>query len=137
MEANNKDLKKLIHALSPDVERELRNTWTSLLKGAVVTGGCTLVCGALIGPVGFAVGGAIGGLCSWLTSKKFKSVPEILKEMTDDQRRDLFNAIRRHLQERGVTWENAEQLIAAVMGNYDLKRTIINLSELNVWAEVK
>lgn len=56
MEATNEDLTELIHALSPDVERELRNTWTSLLKGAVVTGGCTLVCGALIGPVGFAVG---------------------------------------------------------------------------------
>lgn len=56
MAANDEDLKKLILALSPDVDRELRNTWTSLLKGAAVTGGCTLVCGALIGPVGFAVG---------------------------------------------------------------------------------
>lgn len=56
MEANDEYLKQLIHALSPDVERELRNTWKCLLKGTVVTGGCTLVCGAFFGPVGFAVG---------------------------------------------------------------------------------
>lgn len=71
------------------------------------------------------LGGAIGGLCSWLTSKKFKSVPDILKEMTPAQRRELFNAIRAVLPK--VTWENAAQLIAAVMGNHDLKRRIINL----------
>lgn len=56
MEAKDEHIEKLIHELSPDVERELRNTWMCLLKGTVVTGGCTLVCAALFGPVGFAVG---------------------------------------------------------------------------------
>lgn len=56
MEAKDEHIEKLIHELSPDVERELRNTWMRLLKGTVVTGGCTLVCAALFGPVGFVVG---------------------------------------------------------------------------------
>uniref|UniRef100_A0A3P8N8L9 Uncharacterized protein n=1 Tax=Astatotilapia calliptera TaxID=8154 RepID=A0A3P8N8L9_ASTCA len=94
-------------------------------KGAMVAGGSAFVGGLLGGPPGIAVGGVIGGLSSWLTSKKFKSVPEILGEMTDDQRRELFNAIRRHL--RGLVWKTAEDLIDKVMRNPDLKTTIINL----------
>lgn len=71
------------------------------------------------------LGGAIGGLYSWLTSKEFKSVPEILEKMSDDQRKKLFDAIRAVLPTEG--WETAAQLILAVNGRQDIKRTIINL----------
>uniref|UniRef100_A0A3Q4G772 Pyrin domain-containing protein n=1 Tax=Neolamprologus brichardi TaxID=32507 RepID=A0A3Q4G772_NEOBR len=72
-----------------------------------------------------------------MTSKKFKSVPDILKEMTPAQRTELFNAIRAVLPR--VTWETAAHLIAAVMGDHDLKRRIINFKgdkELQVSREI-
>lgn len=72
------------------------------------------------------LGGAIGGLGGYLLTRgKFKSVRQILKEMTSDQKRELFNEIRHAL--RGVACNSAPDLIAKVIASSSLKKKVIDV----------
>ncbi|XP_070692361.1 protein C19orf12 homolog [Pempheris klunzingeri] len=92
-------------------------------KGAAVAGGTAFVGGLLGGPPGIAVGGAIGGLLgSWLTSGQFKPLPQILMELPPAQQNKLCDDVVAVLG--SLTWTDAAQLIALVMGNATLQQQV-------------
>ncbi|XP_078106816.1 protein C19orf12 homolog [Sander vitreus] len=95
----------------------------SSTKGAVVTGGTAFVGGLLGGPPGIAVGGAVGGLLGcWLTSGQFRPLPQILMEMPPAQQQKLYDHIQTILG--NLSWMDAAQLIALVMGNATLQQQV-------------
>ncbi|XP_008308111.1 protein C19orf12 homolog [Cynoglossus semilaevis] len=93
-------------------------------KGAVVAGGCAFLGGVCAGPAGIAVGGALGGLMgSWLTRGQFRPLPELLMEMSANQKQQLYDEVVNVLS--GLDWMDAAQLIALVMGNSTLQHQVI------------
>lgn len=51
----------------------------------------------------FFSGGAIGGICSFFLSPNFKSLPTVLEEMTEKDRKKLGTKIRNLLLSYGIS----------------------------------
>ncbi|CAI9168672.1 unnamed protein product [Rangifer tarandus platyrhynchus] len=94
--------------------------------GAVVAGTVVFVGGLVGGPPGIAVGGAVGGLLgAWMTSGKFKPVPQIIMELPADEQGRLFiNAIAIIRQ---LPWTNVEQLTMRLMGSKTLQEQLVDM----------
>ena len=71
---------------------DLKVTVTETLKGTAITATATLVGGLALGPVGLAVGGAIGGAAAYATSKPYKPIYQVLNDMDERQRQELAQA---------------------------------------------
>ncbi|XP_029353404.1 protein C19orf12 homolog [Echeneis naucrates] len=109
-------------------------------KGAAVAGGTAFVGGLLGGPAGIAVGGAVGGLLgSWMTSGQFRPLPQVLMELPPNQQKKLYDDIMAVLN--NLSWTDAAQLIALVMGNSTLQQQVtaalLNYIAKELRAEVK
>ncbi|XP_054463921.1 protein C19orf12 homolog [Anoplopoma fimbria] len=91
-------------------------------KGAIKVTGTAVVGGMLGGPPGLAVGAAVGGLLSWLTSGEFRPLPQILMELPPAQRQKLYDQVASVLDK--LDWMDAAQLIALVMGNPTLQQQV-------------
>uniref|UniRef100_A0A8C6D7B0 Uncharacterized protein n=1 Tax=Moschus moschiferus TaxID=68415 RepID=A0A8C6D7B0_MOSMO len=74
-----KDIMRLLCSVSE--KRKMKAAFKYSWLGALVPG-TVVVLGGLVGsPPGIVIGGAIGGLLgAWMTSGKFKSVPQIIME---------------------------------------------------------
>jgi hypothetical protein len=71
-------------------ERQIQITVKQSLKGAFITGTCSLVGGLIAGPIGLAVGGASGGLAAaFATSGTFKPIGQILNELPFERKRAI------------------------------------------------
>ena len=77
-------------------EKELRVTVTESGKGALLTGGVAGLGGLLLGPLGLALGGAVGGcIAAWRAQGNFKPVMEvILYDLSQDQRESMVESVR-------------------------------------------
>merc|ERR1712038_2172596 len=77
-------------------EKELRVTVTESGKGALLTGGVAGLGGLLLGPLGLALGGAVGGcIAAWQAQGKFKPVMEVvLQDMKQEQRDKMVDSVR-------------------------------------------
>ena len=77
-------------------EKELRVTVTESGKGALLTGGVAGLGGLLLGPLGLALGGAVGGcIAAWRAQGSFKPVMEvILYDLSQDQRESMVESVR-------------------------------------------
>ena len=77
-------------------ERKLMVTVTESGKGALVTGGIAGLGGLLLGPLGLALGGAVGGcIAAWQAHGNFKPVMEvILYDLRQDQRERMVESVR-------------------------------------------
>ena len=77
-------------------EKELRVTVTESGKGALLTGGVAGLGGLLLGPLGLALGGAVGGcLAAWRAQGNFKPVMEvILYDLKQEQRERMVESVR-------------------------------------------
>ena len=76
-------------------EREIQETATQSMKGALITGGCAFIGGMLAGPVGLAIGGASGGALAAYNSKgTFKSIGQILSELPFDRKQQIATEIQ-------------------------------------------
>jgi len=72
-------------------EEKLQVAVTNSLLGGLVAGTATVLGGLLMGPVGLAVGGTVGGTVSYLRSRnKFISVAEILINMDPKLKERLY-----------------------------------------------
>ncbi|XP_065519246.1 protein C19orf12-like [Lathamus discolor] len=93
-------------------------------RGALLAGATAFIGGLMGGPPGIAVGGAFGGLLgAWMTSGRFRPVPQILQELPPAEQQTLYNeavVILRHLD-----WTDVAQLTALVMGNASLQQKLI------------
>ena len=77
-------------------ERKMMVAVTESGKGALLTGGVAGLGGLLLGPLGLALGGAVGGcLAAWHAQGKFKPLMEvILVDMKQDQRDKMVDCLR-------------------------------------------
>jgi len=66
------------------------------LKGGLITGIVCTIGGLILGPVGLAFGGTLGGIVSYLKSDgKFKPVSHVIMyEMEDLQREQLAESVQ-------------------------------------------
>ncbi|KAI5630244.1 protein C19orf12-like [Silurus asotus] len=95
----------------------------SSLKGGAVTGGTAVVGGLLLGPAGFVVGGAVGGLLgAWMTSGQFNPVPQILMELPPQEKQKLFSEISLILS--SLDWKDVTQLMFLVKGDNALLQRV-------------
>jgi len=76
---------------------------TRSAQGAAIAGVGAFVCGVLMGPPGIAIGGAVGGLAGSAFSRSYKPLPQILSEMSQEDRRKLYNHMKEALERLEIT----------------------------------
>uniref|UniRef100_A0A452DQH8 Uncharacterized protein n=1 Tax=Capra hircus TaxID=9925 RepID=A0A452DQH8_CAPHI len=107
------DIMRLLCSVSQ--KKKIKAAFKYSWLGGLVTGTVAVVGGLVGGPKGIAIGGAVGGLLgAWMTSGKFKPVPQIIMELPADE------------QERDLSWTSVEQLtmleqLVDMLNNYFIK----------------
>jgi len=76
---------------------------TGAAQGAAMAGIGAFVVGVCLGPPGIAIGGALGGLAGSALSRSYKPLPQILSEMSQADRRKLYNHMKAALERLEVT----------------------------------
>lgn len=105
-------------------EENLRVTLKHSAKGGLITGATAMVAGFLMGPVGLAVGGALGGCAAAILMRdKFVSAAEIISNMSDDQKDELITAVQRALSDIEVM--DIVEMCALLCGDIHIKKRII------------
>ncbi|XP_039581557.1 protein C19orf12 homolog [Passer montanus] len=94
-------------------------------RGAAVTGASMVVGAALLGPVGLAVGGAVGGLLGWMTSEDFKPVPQVLMELSPAEKQKLCAEAMAVV--KNFDWTDAAELIKFVMANSFIRDKVLGV----------
>eukprot|EP00088_Acartia_fossae_P004192 TRINITY_DN11784_c0_g1_i1.p1 TRINITY_DN11784_c0_g1~~TRINITY_DN11784_c0_g1_i1.p1 ORF type:complete len:142 (-),score=27.25 TRINITY_DN11784_c0_g1_i1:114-539(-) len=102
----------------------LQATASQSLKGGLITGGVASFSALLLGPAGLAIGGTLGGiLATYLTKDKFVPVGQIIMEMEERDKHELYRAVQNFVTSLDAA--DAMQLVALVQGNDILKRNVI------------
>lgn len=115
------DVMKLCCELSAN--QQVKTTVKGSGKGAAAAGALAFAGGLVGGPLGIAVGGAAGGLLGcWLTSGQFKPLPQIIMELSPQEKQKLYDDLMEILGD--IQWTDLAQLIALVMGNATLKQQL-------------
>ncbi|XP_076333568.1 protein C19orf12 homolog [Tachypleus tridentatus] len=120
------DLDDLMNILMILVSEEnLKVTVTESLKGGIITGTSAALGGLLMGPVGLAVGGAVGGCAaSYMAADKFKPVVEVLQEMSYDKKKRLVDAVTDVTSNLNIT--DVAKLAVLLSGNTAVRRMVID-----------
>ncbi|XP_023604402.1 protein C19orf12 homolog [Myotis lucifugus] len=110
-----------------------------------LTGAGAFVGGLAGGPPGLAVGSAIGGgvagshgpwrsgcgvgmfLSFWILWGKIKSIPQILKELPNAEKKKLHSHVMVIIG--NLKWKDTSQLTKLVMGSEDLQERLLGLIE--------
>lgn len=104
----------------------LRVTFRESFRGGLIVGGIAAAGGLLAGPVGLAIGGAVGGCIAAVQAQgKFKPVVEVLAEMTPRQREELATRIQTILN--SVDIYDAVNLLIFINGNMTLRGRLIQI----------
>lgn len=90
----------------------LKKNFVESAKGSAVTAGFTMAGAMAGGPIGLAAGAAVGGLVAYATSAKYKSLIQIIAEMSEEDQTNLINFMRDLCNERNIT--TAATLMAVV-----------------------
>lgn len=115
------DVMKLCCELSAN--QQIKTAVKGSGKGAAAAGALAFAGGLVGGPLGIAVGGAAGGLLGcWLTSDQFKPLPQIIMELSPQEKQKLYDNLMEILGD--IQWTDMAQLIALVMGNATLKQQL-------------
>lgn len=103
---------------------QLEATLQCSYKGGVITGGVALVCGLLLGPIGFPIGGVIGGLAATaVTWKKFVPASVAIKKLSKANKLKLVAHVKKCLSGTGAA--NAASLLQSVLtGDKNMHRRI-------------
>lgn len=105
-------------------EEKLRVTFKQSAKGGLITGASAMAAAVLMGPVGLAIGGALGGcVAAAMMKDKFVSATEVISNMPDDRKDALIEAVQRAVADIEVT--DAVELLALVCGDIHIKKRII------------
>ncbi|ELK24789.1 hypothetical protein MDA_GLEAN10007441 [Myotis davidii] len=89
--------------------KEVKVTIKHAGRGALVTATMAIIGSLAGGPAGVAVGSAVGGLLgAWMTWGKFKSVPQILKELPPAEQEKLRSRVTAIV--KNLEWKDVEQL---------------------------
>lgn len=118
------DIMRLLCSVSQ--KKKIKAAFKYSWLGGLVTGTVAVVGGLVGGPPGIAIGGAVGGLLgAWMTSGKFKPVPEIIRELPADEQERLF--INTIAILRNLSWTSVEHLTMLVMGNKTLQEQLVDM----------
>lgn len=96
--------KKEIAALRSVCERmNLKTTVKGSSTGGLITAAAAMIGGLFLGPLGFPIGGAIGG-CADLLMKRKKSVAvsDLIEDLSDEEIEALLAYIKKHLSLLGL-----------------------------------
>lgn len=122
MPVNQDELLDLLCRLSD--EENLRVTVKQCAKGGLITGASAMVAALFMGPVGFAVGGALGGcLAAVVTRDQFLPVTQVISRMSERQRDELYEAIQRAFRDVEIT--DIITLGALLSGDVYMKKRIV------------
>ena len=102
----------------------LKVTINESVKGGLITGTACTVGGLILGPVGLALGGAVGGFVAYILGDgKFKPVSNVIMyDMRDEDRQKLATAVRNIIADLDAA--DAVQLMVLINGNAALKGRI-------------
>ncbi|XP_071532380.1 protein Nazo-like isoform X1 [Panulirus ornatus] len=116
-------------------EENLRVAFKESLKGGAIAGSSTVIGGLLAGPLGLALGGAVGGLtAAFLSQGKFKSVASIIRnDLTPAQKERLANSVWVFLRNRSV-WDLAE--VSKLLCSPSVKLMLLEIVISTVFAVV-
>uniref|UniRef100_G1Q4J6 Uncharacterized protein n=1 Tax=Myotis lucifugus TaxID=59463 RepID=G1Q4J6_MYOLU len=93
-----------------------------------LTGAGAFVGGLAGGPPGLAVGCGVGMFLSfWILWGKIKSIPQILKELPNAEKKKLHSHVMVIIG--NLKWKDTSQLTKLVMGSEDLQERLLGLIE--------
>lgn len=122
MPVNSQDIIELLCTLAE--EEKLKVTLRESLQGGVIAGGAALVGGVLLGPLGLALGGAIGGCAAAIIShQKFLPAVQVIATMQPEQRDILARNVRRIMENIDVS--DIAVFAAMVSGDLAVRRKVI------------
>ena len=85
-----------------EINADLCVTISETSRGVMIVGATTLVSSLVLGPVGFIVGSVGGGLWAYATSSDFKSLHNVLCDMTDEEKVKVVALAKSVAGERGM-----------------------------------
>ncbi|KAK9971934.1 hypothetical protein ABG768_025272 [Culter alburnus] len=104
--------------------RQVKAALQHSAQGAAAAGGGAFLGGLLGGPPGIFIGGALGGAMGWwMTNDKFQPLPQIIMEMSPQQKKKLYSEVMAVLG--NLDWVDLAQLIFLVMGNSSLQMRVL------------
>ena len=106
-------------------DENIRVTVKESLKGGLITGIAATIGGLILGPLGLAVGGTVGGISAYLASEEYRKISDvIIYDMPKVDQERLVRAITNIVNELDV--HDAIELIAVVQGNSLIKAKIMS-----------
>ncbi|XP_054567059.1 protein C19orf12 homolog [Eptesicus fuscus] len=106
---------------------EMKATVRHTRNAIAVTGFLMAIGGLAIGPPGLAVGGAVGGLIgAYMSWGKFKSVPQMLKELPPAEKEKLRCQVSDILTD--LKWTDIKELTKQVMANKAVQEKLLKLT---------
>ncbi|CAN7992037.1 unnamed protein product [Ixodes hexagonus] len=122
MPVNQNELLDLLCRLSE--EENLRVTVKQCSKGGLITGASAMVAAFFMGPVGFAIGGAVGGcVAAVVTRDRFMPAAQIISRMSERQKDELYEAVQRAFRDVDIT--DIVTLAALLSGDMYIKKRIV------------
>ena len=91
MPVSSRDLEQVIEVIAD--KKQLKVTVDRSVKGGIIAGVATGIGGLLLGPIGLAIGGAVGGTAAYATSGEFKPVSEVLRTLDHQQKEKLLEIV--------------------------------------------
>ncbi|XP_035214751.1 protein C19orf12 homolog [Stegodyphus dumicola] len=123
MPVNSREIIELLCTLSE--EEKLRVTLKESLKGGLIAGGSAILGGCLLGPIGLAFGGALGGIIAAAAShNKFLPASQVIATMEQERRDYLAEKVRNIMQSIDVT--DIAVFAAMVSGDITIRSRVMD-----------
>uniref|UniRef100_A0A2L2Y8L2 Uncharacterized protein n=1 Tax=Parasteatoda tepidariorum TaxID=114398 RepID=A0A2L2Y8L2_PARTP len=104
--------------------QQVRNTVQGSVKGGLIVGGAATLGAICLGPVGLAVGGAVGGIGAAIAAKDtFRPLPEVVADMSPQDKQRLACRVERFVQDFNVT--DIASLGVLIAGNERLRERLV------------
>ncbi|XP_064242638.1 uncharacterized protein LOC135279297 isoform X14 [Passer domesticus] len=113
----------------------MKAAYTHSCRGAAVASPFIIGGGMLFGPVGIFIGGTVGGFLGWMISEDFKSVPQVLMELSPAERQKLCAEAMAVL--KNFDWTNADELIRFVTANSVVRDKVLGVLNTYITNELK
>jgi hypothetical protein len=101
---------------------DLKKSFQGIFHQVCYSAAGTVIGGVTFGPLGAAVGGAVGALLGYATVDNYDSLIKVLREMSDDDKRRLVQRVQELVGSTGI--EALTNFIASQV-NRDLFATVI------------
>lgn len=80
-------------------------------KGAAVVAGVTFASAIFFGPIGILAGGVAGGALGYAMTNKFKTLSQVLNDMSSSQKKNLVNRVKEEVEEKVGSKGNVVKLL--------------------------